>query len=101
MTREQIIQAFDRMRVWQRGDRRAVHKPLLVLFALSRIAAGDTGMIDWNLAEPHLKELLEEFARMDRARLATTLSGTSRRTDCGNSMGLQRYSGDRRAPRQP
>ena len=61
MTREEIIGAFDRMRVWQRGDRRAVHKPLLVLFALSRIINGDTAMVDWNGAEPHLKELLEEF----------------------------------------
>lgn len=61
MTREEIIGAFDRMRVWQRGDRRAVHKPLLVLFALSRIMNGQTDMIDWNIAEPYLRELLEEF----------------------------------------
>lgn len=61
MTRDEIILAFDRMRVWQRGDRRAVHKPLLVLFALSRVVDGDTAMVDWNVAEPHLKQLLEEF----------------------------------------
>lgn len=61
MTKEEILKAFDHMRVWQRGDQRAVHKPLLVLFALSRISAGGTQMIDWNEAEPHLKELLEEF----------------------------------------
>lgn len=61
MTREEIIQAFDRMRVWQRGDQRAVHKPLLVLYALSKIGIGGADMIDWNEVEPHLKELLEEF----------------------------------------
>lgn len=61
MTRDEIIQAFDRMRVWQRGDQRAVHKPLLVLFALAKVSAGSTAMIDWNEAEPRLKELLEEF----------------------------------------
>ena len=61
MTRHEIIQAFDRMRVWQRGDRRAVHKPLLVLYALSRVLDGDTAMVDWNVAEARLKELLEKF----------------------------------------
>lgn len=61
MTRDEILQAFDRMRVWQRGDQRAVHKPLLVLYALSKVGAGETAMMDWNDAEPTLKELLEEF----------------------------------------
>jgi putative restriction endonuclease len=61
MTRDEILQAFDRMRVWQRGDQRAVHKPLLVLLALAKVAAGGTAMMDWNDAEPVLKELLEEF----------------------------------------
>ena len=46
MTRDEVLQAFDRMRVWQRGDQRAVHKPLLVLFALARVGAGDTATID-------------------------------------------------------
>jgi putative restriction endonuclease len=61
MSRDEIIQAFDRMRVWQRGDQRAPHKPLLVLFALAKVSAGDTAMIDWSEAEPRLKALLEEF----------------------------------------
>ncbi|MCK9202635.1 MAG: HNH endonuclease [Sterolibacterium sp.] len=61
MNRDEILHAFDRMRVWQRGDQRAVHKPLLVLFALARVGAGATAMIDWNEAEPRLKELLDEF----------------------------------------
>lgn len=61
MTDEEILQAFDRMRVWQRGDQRAVHKPLLVLFALARVGAGGTATMDWNEVEPHLKALLEEF----------------------------------------
>ncbi|HMM54221.1 MAG TPA: HNH endonuclease [Candidatus Desulfobacillus sp.] len=61
MNRDDIIKAFDRMRVWQQGDRRAVHKPLLVLYALARISAGNTAPIDWNDVEPRLKALLEEF----------------------------------------
>ena len=61
MTRDEILQAFDGIRVWQRGDRRAVHKPLLVLYALAKVNAGAAAMTDWNDAEPVLKELLEEF----------------------------------------
>lgn len=61
MTRDEILNAFDRMRVWQRGDRRAVHKPLLVLLALAKVGVGGTATIDWNDAEPKLKQLLEEF----------------------------------------
>jgi len=33
MTRGQIVQAFDRIRVWQQGDKRAPHNPLQVLLA--------------------------------------------------------------------
>ena len=61
MTRDEILKAFDGMRVWQRGDQRAVHKPLLVLYALSKVGAGGSAMIDWNVLEPEMKELLEEF----------------------------------------
>jgi putative restriction endonuclease len=61
MTRDEVIQAFDAIRVWHNGDRRAVHKPLLVLLALSRINASAQQTMDWNDAEPLLKELLEEF----------------------------------------
>jgi hypothetical protein len=43
MTRDEILQAFDRIRVWQRGDQRA-HKPLLVQFALAKVGAGGTAM---------------------------------------------------------
>ena len=45
MTSDEIIQAFERMRVWQRRDQRAVHKPLLVLYGLARVGAGGAAMI--------------------------------------------------------
>jgi len=61
MTRDEVLQSFDAIRVWQHGDRRAVHKPLLVLLALSRINEFTPQTMDWNDAEPLLKELLEEF----------------------------------------
>ena len=61
MTRDDVIAAFNAIRVWQNGDRRAVHKPLLVLLALSRVNDVAPQTMDWNEAEPLLKSLLEEF----------------------------------------
>ena len=61
MTHDDIIKAFESLRIWQRGDRRAVHKPLLVLFALARVASGAERTIDWNDADPILRALLDEF----------------------------------------
>jgi len=61
MTRDELLTAFDRIRVWQRGDQRAVHKPLLVLLALARLARGDRPMVEFAELENKLKELLEEF----------------------------------------
>jgi putative restriction endonuclease len=61
MTRDEVIAAFDSIRVWQSGDRRAVHKPLLMLLALSRVNDATPQLMDWNDAEPLLKGLLEEF----------------------------------------
>ncbi len=61
MTHDEVLNAFDRMRVWQRGDKRAVHKPLLVLYALSQLVTRKSKLIDWNAAEAPLKKLLEEF----------------------------------------
>jgi len=37
----QLIERIDRIRVWQEGDRRAVHKPLLVLLMLGKLARGE------------------------------------------------------------
>ena len=34
ITRDEVIAAFNAIRVWQNGDRRAVHKPLLVLLTV-------------------------------------------------------------------
>lgn len=47
MTRDEVLRAFDEMRVWQRGDKRAVHKPLLVLYALSQFGKGQPAFMDW------------------------------------------------------
>lgn len=50
MNRDEILQAFDRMRVWQRGDQRAVHKPLLTALD-SATQAKDVNVPGWKLHE--------------------------------------------------
>jgi putative restriction endonuclease len=61
MTAEQILKAFDSIRVWQRGDRRAPHKPLLILLALGRLARGEKPQMEYSEIEGKLGSLLEEF----------------------------------------
>ncbi len=61
MTRDEVLAAFDRIRVWQQGDRRAVHKPLLVLPALGRLLRGKSPLVKFAGIEDKLGKLLEEF----------------------------------------
>jgi predicted restriction endonuclease len=35
LSSQDVLKAFDRIRVFQRGEQRAVHKPLLILMALA------------------------------------------------------------------
>ena len=88
MTRDDVIAAFNAIRVWQNGDRRAVHKPLLVLLALSRVNDVASQTMDWNEAEPLLKSLLEEFGPDGSEKIGITRSGICRRMDFGSWMAL-------------
>ncbi|RYH29474.1 MAG: hypothetical protein EON54_22475 [Alcaligenaceae bacterium] len=57
----EILREFAALRIFQRGEQRAVHKPLLVLFALSRVARGMSRLMDFAEIENDFKTLLEEF----------------------------------------
>jgi putative restriction endonuclease len=61
MKREEILQAFDRIRVWQQGGQRAPHKPLLILLALGRLVRGEAPQVEFGDIEGKLKSLLSEF----------------------------------------
>jgi len=67
MNQEQLLQAFDGIRVWQQGDRRAVHKPLLVLLALAKLIGNDEEALSWPGIEGQFKQLLEEFGPRNAA----------------------------------
>ena len=56
-----VLKAFEHIRVFQRGEQRAVHKPLLILLALARIARGEPRMVRFDEVEGTLRQLLTEF----------------------------------------
>ena len=53
--------ALGNLRVHQRGDRRAPHKPLLVLLALGRVAADHPRLVPFGEVEEQLAGLLRDF----------------------------------------
>lgn len=55
-----VLGAFDRIRVWQRGDQRAPHKPLLVLLMLGRFIRGEESARFEDIQQ-ELGKLLERF----------------------------------------
>lgn len=61
MDREEALHLFDKLNVWSRGDQRAPHKPLLVLYALGRWSRGETADIPFKLVDTDLTGLLKEF----------------------------------------
>ncbi|MCY2977208.1 MAG: HNH endonuclease [Planctomycetota bacterium] len=56
-----LIEKFRRVKVWQRGDERAPHKPLLILLALGHYANGDKRLIPFSEVDAPLQELLRAF----------------------------------------
>src|SRR3954470_4746803 len=61
MDREKLLKAFDQLTIWSRGDQRAPHKPLLVLYALGRWCRGDRAAVPFADVDRDLTDLLREF----------------------------------------
>jgi putative restriction endonuclease len=61
VTADEIRACFNDLTVWKRGDRRAPHKPLLLLFALARLQRGEAGLIPYETVDEVLGRLLREF----------------------------------------
>ncbi len=59
--REQIIQRFRSLSVWNKGGQRAPHKPLLCLLAISKIVDSSERMIPFQSVEKTLIDLLMTF----------------------------------------
>ena len=61
MNSDAVLDLFDRLAVWSRGEQRAPHKPLLVLYAIGRWVRGDQGGITFGEVDRDLTDLLKEF----------------------------------------
>ena len=48
MERDEIIQKFASINVWKKGDERAPHKPLLILYALGKCSRGEDRFIPFS-----------------------------------------------------
>lgn len=57
---KQVPDRFSNLTVWKRGDQRAPHKPLLVLYALGKLAQGDR-WLHFSDIEDDVTTLLKEF----------------------------------------
>jgi putative restriction endonuclease len=60
MDAEQVLKRFDELTIWKKGEQRAPHKPLLILYALGLWQRGQTE-VTFREAEPTLRALLQEF----------------------------------------
>lgn len=61
MSRPEVLEPFESLRVWSRGGERAPHKPLLVLFALGRLARGESEPVSYAEVDEQLGALLRDF----------------------------------------
>lgn len=61
MNEQELKASLTNIRMWARGDQRAPHKPLLILYALGRILRGESRMVQYGEARENLKILLSEF----------------------------------------
>lgn len=61
MDRQNVLDRFRRLKIWSQGGKRAPHKPLLVLYALGRLLAGEDRLIAFQDLEANLRGLLRAF----------------------------------------
>lgn len=60
-TNSVLIQRFQALRAWSRGDERAVHKPLLVLYAIGQAGRSADRLLPFHQVDRDLGALLKEF----------------------------------------
>ncbi len=70
MTPSEIVNKFTSLRPWSRNGERAVHKPLLALLLLGRIANGQSSPVTYDAIAPQMRTLLEDFGRLGSAKTA-------------------------------
>jgi putative restriction endonuclease len=68
MDKQEIVKRFKSLAVWKSGDRRAPHKPLLILLALGYLQNEDRRLLPYKEIDPKLEELLTEFGTPRNAK---------------------------------
>lgn len=61
MNEAQLIKKINNLNMWSRGDERAPHKPLLVLYALSQVDQRKARLIPYDQVKKNLTQLLSAF----------------------------------------
>lgn len=61
MTKQKLLTRISKLNIWQKGDQRAPHKPLLLLLSLARLQDGHERLALFSEIEKTLTELLIEF----------------------------------------
>jgi putative restriction endonuclease len=61
LTDSQVLDAFRAIRAWTHGDKRAPHKPLLLLIALARLQRGEGEWLPFTEVEEPFRELMDAF----------------------------------------
>ena len=56
-----IIESVTKLNVWKKGDQRAPHKPLLLLYAIGHYLEGGPRLLSFRDAEAPLHQLLVDF----------------------------------------
>lgn len=61
MQNDQVKTLFEQINIWKKGGQRAPHKPLLILYALSRSLQSNERLIPYNEIDEKLRKLLIDF----------------------------------------
>jgi len=56
-----LLDAIDNLNIWKRGDKRAPHKPLLLLYALARQIRDPDAKFEFSSIEEDINQLLNDF----------------------------------------
>jgi putative restriction endonuclease len=63
----QLKERINNLSIWKKGDQRAPHKPLLILFALGQLQANKPRFISYEVTREKLTELLREFGPLRKS----------------------------------
>jgi putative restriction endonuclease len=62
-----LKERINNLSIWKKGDQRAPHKPLLILFALGQLQADKPRFISYEVTREKLTELLKEFGPLRKS----------------------------------